>query len=294
MSTFAGWSSALIPLGDSIAQAQGVIVAAMQAGNWQCLRQGLAPTAVGGSITSPANALDMTPTTAAGQAGTTPQTIAVQVIGGFTPTALYMQAHYNYEGGIQIDMPASVTIEYSDTSLTTGFTVLQTFTPTNWGVQERRKFTIPPVTEVIGNSVARDILRINFNATTMTLQPLQELLTAMPMVFSFDTAASGVATLSVTNGTTVSFTGGGGNTSQQNARGLYNALASIGGGCWRGADHRSPEDSWLPGGDDPRQYHHSTARELRTGSRGSRMWFLGSGFRDHRPHQRVHLLSPGV
>ena len=272
MSTFAGWSSALIPLGDSIAQVQGVIVAAMQAGNWQCLRQGLAPTAVGGSITSPANALDMTPTTAAGQAGTTPQTIAVQVIGGFTPTALYMQACYNYEGGIQIDMPASVTIEYSDTSLTTGFTVLQTFTPTNWGVQERRKFTIvgagshqywrstvsgsttnqyfaewcledsstpknwitthqfadfiPPVTEVIGNSVARDILRINFNATTMTLQPLQELLTAMPMVFSFDTAGSGAVTLSVTNGTTVSFTGGGGNTSQQNARGLYNALAS--------------------------------------------------------------------
>lgn len=272
MSTFELWSSALIPLGDTIAQAQGVIVAAMQAGNWQCLRQGLAPAAVGGSITNYANALDMNPTTAAGQVSTAANTIAVQVAGGFVPTALYVQAHYVTEGNLQIDTPTSITIEYSDTSLTTGFTVLQTFTSANWGLQERRKFAIagaashpfwrstvsgsttnqyieewcledsstpknwitnqqfadfiPPVTETIGNSVARDILRINFNATTMNFQPLQELLTAMPMVFSFDTAVGGAVTLNVINGTTVSFTGVGGNTSQQNARGLYNALAA--------------------------------------------------------------------
>jgi len=274
MSTFAGWSSALIPLGDTVAQAQGIIVTAMTTAGWQCLRQGLAPTSVGGSITNPNNALDMIASTIAGEVGTASQTIAVQISGGFTPTALYMQAPalLNYATTLETDMPTSVTIEYSDTSLITGFTVLQTFTPANWGPQERRKFTItgagshqywrstvsgattnmyfqewcledsstpknwitnqqfadfiPPVTETIGNSYARDVLRMYFNAVTITMQPVQELLTALPMVLSFDTATGGAVTLQVSNGTNVQFVGSGGNTSQQNARGLYNALAA--------------------------------------------------------------------
>ena len=271
MSTFQSWSSALIPLGDSIAQAQGVIVAALQAGNWRVLHQGVAPAAVGGTITNPNNALDMLPGTNAGQAGTGATTLAVQMPSAFTPTALYVQAsHVMSSNSLETDTPTSITIEYSDTSLTTGFTTLQTFTPANWGLDERRKFTIagagahvywrstfsgattntyvgdwaiedasgnycsnqqfadviPPVVELIGNASARDVVRLLFNATTIQILPVQELLISLPTVFSFAGATGGAVTLQVSNGTNVQFVGSGGNTSQQNARGLYLALCA--------------------------------------------------------------------
>lgn len=98
--------------------------------------------------------------------------------------------------------------------------------PANWAVNYYFADFIPPVTETIGNSNARDVVRFLYanNGGSMSIIGVQELLTALPQVWNLDTFTTGAVTSSLTIGTTVSYTGAGGNTSTQNARGLYEAL----------------------------------------------------------------------
>lgn len=94
-----------------------------------------------------------------------------------------------------------------------------------WSVSQAFLDTIPPVGETIGNATAREVVRMWFNPTTIGIAPIQELLTALPQIWSWDTATAGAVTHSITiNGATVSFTGSAGNTALQNARGLYAAI----------------------------------------------------------------------
>lgn len=84
---------------------------------------------------------------------------------------------------------------------------------------------IPPVTETIGNSVTKEEVRLEFTTTTINIRPVQELLTAFPQLYTWDTAVAGAVTLSITiNGIIVSYTGTSGNTAIKNARGLYGAV----------------------------------------------------------------------
>jgi hypothetical protein len=88
-------------------------------------------------------------------------------------------------------------------------------------------FFIPPVTETIGNSVSRELVKISCNSSAISIVPIQELLTAMPQCNSFYAATSGAVTLSITiNNVTVSYTGIAGNTAVQNARGLFEAVST--------------------------------------------------------------------
>lgn len=83
---------------------------------------------------------------------------------------------------------------------------------------------IPPVTETIGNSFCRDVLRLSATTNTIGLRPLQELLSPVPQIDAFYGVAGAVTASITINGVTVSFVGTASNTAYQNARGLYEAI----------------------------------------------------------------------
>lgn len=84
---------------------------------------------------------------------------------------------------------------------------------------------IPPVTETIGNSFAREQVRLTFTSGVITIRPVQEILQPVPQIHTIYSIIAGAVTASITiSGQTVSFTGIAGNTTYQNGRGLYEAL----------------------------------------------------------------------
>ena len=95
----------------------------------------------------------------------------------------------------------------------------------NWITTSNFIDVIPPTGQTLGNAYARDILRVRVTSTTIDCFPLQELLTYLPQLYTFDTPIADAVTLSVTiNGATVQYVGSSGNTAVKNARGLYEAL----------------------------------------------------------------------
>jgi len=101
-------------------------------------------------------------------------------------------------------------------------------TVANWGTSYNFADFVPVATELIGNSVAREVLRINFLAASINFAIGQELLTSMAGVFSWDTAAAAAVTLTITGpgGNSYSYTGSAGNTATQNARALFELCAA--------------------------------------------------------------------
>jgi hypothetical protein len=95
----------------------------------------------------------------------------------------------------------------------------------NWVTNQYFFDIMPPATETIGNSYFREIIRCKLTSpTTITWLPLQELLTSLPPLLTFDTAIAGAVTLSITiNGVTVSYSGINTNSAFVNARGLFEA-----------------------------------------------------------------------
>jgi hypothetical protein len=95
----------------------------------------------------------------------------------------------------------------------------------NWVTNQYFFDIMPPATETIGNSYFREIIRCKLtSSTTITWLPLQELLTSLPPLLTFDTAIAGAVTLSITiNGVTVSYSGINTNSAFVNARGLFEA-----------------------------------------------------------------------
>lgn len=86
-------------------------------------------------------------------------------------------------------------------------------------------YFIPPVTETIGNSMSRELVRIAAGSNTISISPVQEILGSLPQCYGFDGPVAGAVTLSVTiGGVTVSYAGESTNTGGRNAIGLYDAI----------------------------------------------------------------------
>ena len=87
---------------------------------------------------------------------------------------------------------------------------------------------IPPVTETIGDSRARDILRVEFTATTIGFRAMSQTLVGMPQyVYAAQKTAGNVQAAFTLNGATVTQDAGtmnAANTALQNLRYLYDAI----------------------------------------------------------------------
>jgi hypothetical protein len=137
MSNFLGFESFLIALGADVATMQTTIDAALTSRGWQKKRRSLVPIAVGGTMATPSNAFDFDFLTYAGTQGAA-GSVAVQTA-GFTPTLLTICSGSNSP---QTYAPKAFTLEWSDTSLTTGFTVHQSFNETQWSLEEIKRYVI--------------------------------------------------------------------------------------------------------------------------------------------------------
>jgi hypothetical protein len=275
MSQFLGAESFLIALGASIQDVQNTFKASLTSYGWQVLHESIPPLAVLGTITTPANAFDLT-SSAAGDNSALPRWVGCRMASPFTPTIMYLwggdnsgqsQAYYN---------PQTFSLDWSDDGVTwsggvTGGT-LQTWTNEMlWFTGERRKFIvsgatphaywrlnitakgtgtyclvnqwmlenaagqvissqnfidfIPPSDQAIGDSKAREAVRMQFNGGGISMGPVQELLTGIGQQILVSGATAGAVTVSLTiNGVTVSYTGSAPNTTNDNNRGLFDAL----------------------------------------------------------------------
>lgn len=264
MSQFLGFESFLVPLGSTVMNIQDTFRTALTAYGWQCLRQCLPPAAVLGTVTNPNNVFDMAYTYSTSSAAL-PLWVGCQMTNAFTPTAMYIQigatsthgptnftldwsdngsswtTHATFTGETNWGLrerrkytitgaPAknywrlNVTAKNGGANLDMEEWILEDAS-NNWITQRSFIDVIPPVTESIGNSVAREFVRLSFSPTNLYIKGVQELLTALPQSYSFVAATAGAVTLSVTiNGVTVSYVGSAPNTANQNARGLYEAL----------------------------------------------------------------------
>jgi hypothetical protein len=68
----------------------------------------------------------------------------------------------------------------------------------NWLTYNNAFFdAIPPASETIGNSYARELARFNFTGTTITVKPVQEQLTTIPQLVTFDSPTAAAVTSSI-------------------------------------------------------------------------------------------------
>lgn len=265
MSTFLGFTSNLMPIGSTTQTVQNTLQSILTGYGWQCLRQALIPVATLGNLGTVATAFNLNDTSSSNSSSELPLWIGAQLTNPFTPTAFYVTGSsipsynirnftldYSDNGSTwttlqtwtgEINWVACERRKYvvsgasghtywrlNITANNGGDTTdIYTFTledaSKNWVTTKTFLDVCPPVTETIGNSMAKDFLRIAITSSAIYLRPLQELLTALPQYVTFDTPTAGAVTLSITvNGTTVSYTGTSGNSALQNARGLYEAI----------------------------------------------------------------------
>lgn len=263
MSTFLGFFSYLMPIGSTVAGVQSMLKSNLQACSWQVVRQSVIPNSTFGTLANAANAFDMNSTTQAGGGGTgnigcvaptafLPTVMYVQVNndgGGSAPFSFDLE--YSINSGstwqtlqtwtnqnVWTNMERRRYIVYGATAQTYwrmnvsasngANTYITEWTLENqngnWLTNSTFLDMIPPTTEFIGNSVARDVLRITVNSSSINMLSVSELFTPLPQMYMFDTPAAGAVTLSVHIANTVSFVGTAGNTAEQNARGLYEAI----------------------------------------------------------------------
>lgn len=263
MSTFLGFFSYLMPIGSTVAGVQSMLSSNLTACSWQIVRQSVIPNSVFGTLANAANAFDMNSTTQAGGGGTgnigcvaptafLPTVMYVQVNndgGGSAPFSFDLE--YSINSGstwqtlqtwtnqnVWTNMERRRYVVYGATAQTywrmnvSASNGANTYI-TEWTLEDQNGNwltnttfldMIPPTTEFIGNSVARDVLRIIVNSNSINMLPVAELFTPLPQMYLFDTPIGGAVTLSVHIANTVSFVGTAGNTAEQNARGLYEAL----------------------------------------------------------------------
>lgn len=265
MSAFLGFESFLISLGSSVQNVQDTFRTALTSYGWQCARQAVIPAAMLGNMGTPANAFDMDATTTANSTNALPLWVGCQTTAPFTPTMVYLANSQNATYAPATftldwsDNGSTWTVHQTWTGETNwGARQLRKYTVTgapaknywrinvtaknggsyieiqdlflvdasnNWISSKNFIDVLPPVSETIGNSTARELVRFGFASNTISLQPIQELLVSLPQLYTFDTATAGAVTLSITiNGVTVSYIGSAPNTALQNARGLYEAV----------------------------------------------------------------------
>ena len=252
-----------MPIGSTVAGVQSMLSSNLTACSWQIVRQSVIPNSVFGTLANAANAFDMNSTTQAGGGGTgnigcvaptafLPTVMYVQVNndgGGSAPFSFDLE--YSINSGstwqtlqtwtnqnVWTNMERRRYVVYGATAQTywrmnvSASNGANTYI-TEWTLEDQNGNwltnttfldMIPPTTEFIGNSVARDVLRIIVNSNSINMLPVAELFTPLPQMYLFDTPIGGAVTLSVHIANTVSFVGTAGNTAEQNARGLYEAL----------------------------------------------------------------------
>jgi hypothetical protein len=160
MSTFLGFSTALIPMQTTPSQVQATLAAVLSSYGWQIVRQAVNYTSVvTNNFTNPINAFQNTtaPVGAnaivASSATVVPSYIGFNYVAGFTPTALYVGSDWinpQYS-------PLTFTIDWSDNG--SAWNTFQTVTgQNNWQFSERRKFTI-------SGASSHPYWRINVSAT---------------------------------------------------------------------------------------------------------------------------------
>lgn len=240
------------------------LLASISSTPWQIIRQGIAPTSVIGTATNPSNAMDMSSTSYASgtvpisvganiSAGFTPVYMYVQCdTNNFATYApLTFTLDYSSNGSSWTTLQTftgnnnwfsterrrfTVVGATSQTYWRINVTAVQsgsTLQLTEWILEDSNKNwltnasffdCLPPTTETVGNSYARELVRWIFSTTSLNITPIQECLTPLPQLVSWDTSTAGAVTLSITlSGSTVSYTGVAANTALQNARGLYEA-----------------------------------------------------------------------
>ena len=265
MSAFLGFESYLISLGSSIEDVKTTLKSAITSYGWQVISNSVTPLAVLGTITTPANALDGSETTAAGDSAALPRWVGVQMTVAFTPVEMIIL------NNDQINQATVFSLDWSDNG--SAWTVHQSWTDTSITWRERRKFVItaapaknywrlnitagigtykyiaewrlrdssnntisnqihfdviPPVTETIGDGQARDIVRFVFTAGTIYILGLQELLTETPAWLTGYVTTGGALTTSMTiGGQTVSYVGQAGDTTTTAAKAFVNNLEHL-------------------------------------------------------------------
>ena len=138
MSTFLGFEDFLIPLGASIQDVQDTFEAALNSHTWQTQKKAIVPIAYPTStLTNYINALNPNSTgTFAGAYNVGSGIIGVQLPSAFTPTSMYITC-----GPDGLQAPNVFIIQYSADGNT--WTPLpQSWTETNWYVNEQRKYSI--------------------------------------------------------------------------------------------------------------------------------------------------------
>lgn len=144
MSTFLGFTSALVPSGSTVPGTQALFASLLASYGWQVVRQAVNPLAIlstfnGAGANAPSAALDMSGASSA-TTTTLPAYIGVQT-GGFTPTVMYVQTDGPSQVSATNPAPKNFTLDWSPDGST--WTTQQSFTnEINWTFGERRRYAI--------------------------------------------------------------------------------------------------------------------------------------------------------
>lgn len=244
MSTFLGFESFRIDLGNSIQDTQTTFETALTTYGWQYKRRSLNPIAYPTSnMVNYANAFNMVDTSYAGVYNVGSGILGIQLAATYVPTIMYVSC------GDGTQAPNTFVLEYSSDGVS--WSVLQTWNnEINWFAAEQRVYTvvgasayaywrlrisssnsvalyigewaledvsgnrttnnrffdiIPPAYETIGNSDAYDVLRLSFTASTISFSSLQYSKYYTPQVVALWEKTAGIVSSGVTlNGATVS------------------------------------------------------------------------------------------
>src|SRR5574340_565221 len=137
MSNFLGFESNLIPLGASIEDVKNTFKTILTTYGWQVIAESIQATSLIGAWTTNSNAFDGNPTNTAYTTAALPQSIGVQVAGGFTPTKLTIHGDTVNSTFNARDF----SLDYSDNG--TAWTTLQSWTGVAWShTYEKRTFAV--------------------------------------------------------------------------------------------------------------------------------------------------------
>ncbi|MCI4437169.1 MAG: hypothetical protein JHC33_10230 [Ignisphaera sp.] len=153
MSTYLGFSAALISTGYTPQSLQDTFSGLLSGFGWQIIRKSVLATSVIGTITNPSNAMSIDSSTTSATSATLPIYLGANIAAGFTPVTMYLQSDNNNSMNTA---PTTFTLDWSTDGST--WNTLQSFSgQINWNQAERRKYTI-------SGAVSETYWRINVTA----------------------------------------------------------------------------------------------------------------------------------
>lgn len=267
MSAFLNAYFVTLPAATTVLQVQTEILSKLTANSWQVVAKSLPPLATSGTLGTVANAFDADPATLATSAAALPLTVVAQMAVGFIPTKMRILGSatptespntftldFCDDGVTWITLQtwtgeagwyATETRDYvvtgaaSHTYWRLNVTAKNggaSLTISTWRLEDAagnrisndiQADVIPPATETIGNTGYREVVRIYFTSTAITLGSyLQAKADIIPQRLSIVALTAGAVTPSVViDGVTISgATGSAGSTANDNLKALYYAL----------------------------------------------------------------------